>query len=147
MSLQPAGDSLADEKRSAHASIRGYLYQATLGALRWLDLRASEVLVLEGSEDLDRLLLGDDGSVQSVVLEQVKDWKANLGVGDRAMRRTVRLFARTFRELTEKGQRPRFLFTTTAGRRRPRDGRDWLVSWKQHWREPMRSASGTSWPC
>jgi len=35
-------------QRSAHASIRGYLYQASLGVVRWLGPGEGEVLVCEG---------------------------------------------------------------------------------------------------
>jgi hypothetical protein len=45
-------------ERSAHASIRGYLYQACLGVERWLYLEENEALLCEGDEDLDRLVRG-----------------------------------------------------------------------------------------
>ncbi len=38
-------------ERSAHATIRGYLYQTRLGVLRWLDLDDDETLVVEGDEE------------------------------------------------------------------------------------------------
>ena len=47
--------SLRRPERSAHATIRGYLYQTCLGVLRWLDLEDEETLVVEGDEDLDRV--------------------------------------------------------------------------------------------
>ncbi len=35
---------LVRPERSAHAAIRGYLYQTCVGVLRWLDLEKDEVL-------------------------------------------------------------------------------------------------------
>ncbi|MFY9826839.1 MAG: hypothetical protein WAM82_36125 [Thermoanaerobaculia bacterium] len=64
--------------RSAHATIRGYLYQTCLGVLRWLDLQPNEILLCEGDEDLDRFLLGG-GSVS----EQVKARSGKLSTLDR----------------------------------------------------------------
>ena len=53
-------------RRSAHASIRGYLYQALLGVERWLELGsgegpggAADALLCEGDEDLDRVIRGE----------------------------------------------------------------------------------------
>ncbi len=63
----PSAPRLINPKRSAHASIRGYLYQACLGARRWLELEEGQALLCEGDEDLDRLLRGDGR-----ILEQVK---------------------------------------------------------------------------
>jgi hypothetical protein len=72
-------------QRSAHASIRGYLYQALLGVERWLQLgtgdEAAEAILCEGDEDLDRLIR--EGIVSS---EQVKDYSGALGIGDRVVR-------------------------------------------------------------
>ena len=59
---QTGESRLLHPKRSAHATIRGYLYQTCLGVLRWLDLQPDEILLCEGDEDLDRFLLGG-GSV------------------------------------------------------------------------------------
>jgi hypothetical protein len=55
--------NLLDERRSAHASIRGYLYQTCLGVLRWLDLQTDE----SRETKLDRFLLNG-----GAVSEQVK---------------------------------------------------------------------------
>ena len=49
--------SLVQPRRSAPATIYGYLYQTCLGVLRWLNLADNEVLIFEGNEDLDRLIL------------------------------------------------------------------------------------------
>jgi hypothetical protein len=61
----PAIPTLVDPKRSAHATLRGYLYQACLGVVRWLDLADGEALLCEGDEDLDRLLRGGGVSEQA----------------------------------------------------------------------------------
>jgi tetratricopeptide (TPR) repeat protein len=113
-------------ERSAHAAIRGYLYQTCLGVLRWLELDAGEVLVVEGDEDLDRLL--DDGTVG--VSEQVKAYHGRLGVRDRAVRDSLRAFAVTYAALRRRGDDRRFVFTTTAEKRRPARGAlDVVAAW------------------
>ncbi len=40
---------LLNPRRSAHATILGYLYQTCLGVLRWLDLQPDEILLCEPS--------------------------------------------------------------------------------------------------
>ncbi len=69
---------LVRPERSAHAAIRGYLYQTCLGVVRWLDLADDETLVVEGDEDLDRLLRDGTGPRQAGVSEQVKDLGSGL---------------------------------------------------------------------
>jgi tetratricopeptide (TPR) repeat protein len=113
-------------ERSAHAAIRGYLYQTCLGVLRWLELDAGEVLVVEGDEDLDRLL--DDGSAG--VSEQVKAYHGRLGVRDRAVRDSLRAFAVAYAALRRRGDDRRFVFATTAEKRPPGRGRlDVVAAW------------------
>jgi len=113
-------------ERSAHAAIHGYLYQTCLGVLRWLDLGDDETLVVEGDEDLDRLLR--DGTAVS---EQVKAYEGRLGVGDRALRDSLRAFALAYAALRQDGRDRRFVFTTTAEKRRPRrrDDLDVIAAW------------------
>ena len=36
-------------ERSAHATIRGYLYQTCLGVLRWIDLKPGEAYAVKAS--------------------------------------------------------------------------------------------------
>jgi hypothetical protein len=66
--------TLLDPSRAAHASIRGYLYQAWLGVERGLELGDDEVLRCEGDEDLDRLLRDGSGSWS----EQVKAYTGKI---------------------------------------------------------------------
>ncbi|MEE8524151.1 MAG: hypothetical protein V3T72_09495 [Thermoanaerobaculia bacterium] len=119
--------ALVRPERSAHAAIRGYLYQTCLGVLRWLDLGTDEVLVVEGDEDLDRLL--DDGGAAGVS-EQIKAYHGRLGVRDRAVRDSLRAFAVTYAALRKGGGDRRFVFTTTAEKRPPRRGAlDLVAAW------------------
>lgn len=90
---RPSGEdlNLLDPRRSAHASIRGYLYQTCLGVLRWLDLQPNEILLCEGDEDLDRFLLGG-----GAVSEQVKAYTGGLSITDRVVRDSLRNFLRSY---------------------------------------------------
>ncbi len=76
-------------QRSAHASIRGYLYQVCLGVKRWLELEPDQVLLCEGDEDLDRLLLDDSGES---ICEQVKALSGTVNIRDRTVLETLRNF-------------------------------------------------------
>ena len=49
-----------EPQRSAHATIRGYVYQAVLAVKHWLALQPGEILLCEGDEDIDRLLLSGE---------------------------------------------------------------------------------------
>jgi tetratricopeptide (TPR) repeat protein len=120
--------------RSAHATLRGYLYQVCLGVERWLELGDGEVLVCEGDEDLDRRLLGGGG-----VFEQVKDYKGKLGLGDHVVVETLRHFVRSYVALQRGGVLGRYVFTTTAEPRRRRDGLDFdlLQKWRARDRSPQ----------
>lgn len=105
----PSDPILHRPKRSAHASIRGYLYQACLGALRWLELEDGEVLLCEGDEDLDRIFTSGQRT-----LEQVKDISRNLG--KTVVRETLRNFLISWVHLRQQNETDdvRFVFTSTA---------------------------------
>ena len=125
---QTGGSRLLNPKRSAHATIRGYLYQTCLGVLRWLDLQPDEILLCEGDEDLDRFLLGG-GSVS----EQVKAYTGALSLSDRAVLESLDNFLRSYVALRQRGETRRFLFTTTAQEKRTTaKGLDFalLADWK-----------------
>lgn len=122
-----------NSRRSAHATIRGYLYQTCLGVQRWLDLQPDEFLVCEGDEDLDRHLL--DGTVVS---EQVKAYSNRLGLGDQAVLDSLFNFLRTYVALRREGTDRKFIFTTTAEPRKQRNrGLDFDLLEK--WREGVRT--------
>lgn len=127
--LPQIGESrLLNPKRSAHATIRGYLYQTCLGVLRWLDLQPDEILLCEGDEDLDRFLLGG-GSIS----EQVKAYTGALSLSDRAVLESLGNFLRSYVALRKRGETRRFLFTTTAQEKRTTaKGLDFalLADWK-----------------
>ena len=125
----PATLALVDPKRAAHATLRGYLYQACLGVVRWLDLGQDEALLCEGDEDLDRLISGAGG-----VSEQVKAYSGGLGIADRAVVESLRQFLRSYVTLRRRGETRRFLFTTTAFQTRSRKGGldfDLLAKWQE----------------
>lgn len=127
-SAEPGNLNLLDERRSAHASIRGYLYQTCLGVLRWLNLQENEVLLCEGDEDLDRFLLGG-----GAVSEQVKAYTGGLSITDRVVRDSLRNFLRSYVTLRQRGEGRKFVFTTTAAYEKQRRGGldfDLLEAWK-----------------
>ncbi len=113
-----------------HAAIRGYLYQTYIAILRWLDLDDNETLVVEGDEDLKRLLPDGTG-----VSEQVKTHQGRLGVRDRAVRNSLRTFAVAYSALRRNGIDRRFVFTTTAQKRRPHPG---VLDLVEAWHDPGR---------
>jgi hypothetical protein len=123
----------AAHQRSAHASLRGYLYQVCLGVQRWLALTGNEVLICEGDEDLDRRLLGGGGGT----FEQIKDYTGKLGLGDAAVVESLRHFLRGYVDLRRAGRPGRYVFTTTAEPRRRRDGLDFDLL--QKWRDGDRT--------
>jgi hypothetical protein len=65
--------TLLHPERVAAATIRGYLTQAYYAVQCWLDLAPGEVLICEGNEDIDRLLLNGDGLPVKVQQQQIKD--------------------------------------------------------------------------
>jgi len=116
-------------QRSAHASIRGYLYQVCLGAKRWLELTPGEVLLCEGDEDLDRLVLDESGES---ICEQVKALRGTVNVRDRVVLETLRNFVLGYVGRRRNGDRRRFIFTCTAELRPQREselGVDVLHRW------------------
>jgi hypothetical protein len=131
----PAGSNqiLLDERRSAHASIRGYLYQVCLGVLRWLDLKPDEFLLCEGDEDLDRFLLRG-----GAVSEQVKAYTGGLSITGHVVRDTLRKFLRSYVALRRLGENRRFVFTTTAYERKKRAS-DLDLNLLKEWKEGNRS--------
>lgn len=105
---------LVNPRRSAHASIRGYLYQACLSAQRWLELGDDEILICEGDEDIDRLVRGGDDRIGGVsgVSEQAKDYTSKFG--KEAVRDVLAGFAVTYHAVRERGDDRRFRLITTA---------------------------------
>src|SRR5215203_522233 len=125
---------LLNPRRSAHATISGYLYQTCLGVLRWLDLGPNEILLCEGDEDLDRFLLGG-GSIS----EQVKAYTGGLSLSDRAVLESLGNFLRAYAALRRRGETRSFVFTTTAHEKKQRNtglSFDLLEAWKQGTRTP-----------
>ncbi len=100
-------------QRSAHRSIHGYLYQAALGVLRWLSLEDGELLICEGDEDLDRIVLDDAGKADRIC-EQVKAYSDSITMAQESIRDTVGWFVATYAARRERGDTMRFVFTTTA---------------------------------
>lgn len=130
--VTPPLPTLLDEKRSAHATLRGFLYQTCLGVQRWLDLQPGEALLCEGDEDLD--VLG-----RRSVSEQVKAYSGELGLADQTVLKSLRQFLRSYVTLRRRGETRRFLFTTTAQQKRPRRGSlsyNLLVAWQNGERGP-----------
>lgn len=122
---------LVEPSRAAHASLGGYLYQVYLGVERWLDLGPDEVLRCEGDEDLDRLLLDGSGGVS----EQVKALTGKINLRDEVMKGTLRRFVvshHVLRTGTPPDER-RFVFTSTAKRRRQEVDSDLPVDLLEVW--------------
>jgi tetratricopeptide (TPR) repeat protein len=79
--------------RSASDSIRGYIYQADLTIVRWLDLSDNQVLELECGEDIDLVdLVGKDTAEQKRVMEQVKGETKPLSLRSTNIRESLAYF-------------------------------------------------------
>ncbi|MFG0318920.1 MAG: ATP-binding protein, partial [Planctomycetota bacterium JB042] len=95
--------------RSAHASIRGYLFQAWVTVRRWLDLADGERLVCEGAEDID--LVAPDGTL---TFEQVKDYSEKLRLSTRSVKRCLSEYVDAFVAAAGEEREARLVITTTA---------------------------------
>lgn len=108
------------DERSAFASIRGYLYQTVLAAQAWLGLHDDEVLVVEGDEDFDRLLRGEQTSVQVRARDRV--------IGLRSASKALAAFARAY---AARGAVLRFVYVSTETLRSSRRASDLLRLWAE----------------
>lgn len=112
--MKATSDHLLQPQRSAHASIRGYLYQSCLAALRWLRLGRNEIIVFEGNEDIDRFILHRNLSIY----EQTKDLAGPVDIRHESVRQTLNNFLISYVALRPHDENSRFIFTTTAQFRR-----------------------------
>ena len=69
ISSNTPGDLVRNERREAHAPIRGYRFQALYTAFLWCKLSVGQSLELEGSEDTDLI----DTTRNTVTFYQMKD--------------------------------------------------------------------------
>lgn len=130
----PVKPALRKPSRSAHASVRGYFYQAALSVKRWLELEDGESLICEGNEDLDRILLSEDGeSVERRIEEQVKDYSRSLNICNKPISESLENFLSGYVTLRKQGQEGSFVFTTTASRRSRRLGGFEAVDLLEEW--------------
>lgn len=112
---------LLDPRRSAHASINGYNYQMCLSVLRWLQLARNEVIVFEGNEDIDRFRECAIREGNFAIYEQVKHLSGAVGIGDKAVSKTLTNFLTSYVALRQQDDATRFVFVfTTTSRFRPR---------------------------
>src|SRR5262245_55067059 len=125
--MKAASDHLLQPQHSAHAPIRGYLYQSCLSALRWLHLGRNEIIVFEGDEDIDRFILHRN----LAVYEQMKDLTGPIDIRHESVRKTLTNFLISYTALRQHDEESRFIFTTTARfrRRLSASGIDVLADW------------------
>jgi ABC-type cobalamin/Fe3+-siderophores transport system ATPase subunit len=119
--VPPAGDRYAEVpaalgqlNRSANASIRGYLTQVVYTALSWLDLTGDEVLVVEGREDIDKMLLDTDGRIKEVNEVQLKDLSSAVNARSEAVWESIFNFLLSYQYHQGAGRPAKMLFATTA---------------------------------
>ncbi|MFN8546504.1 MAG: hypothetical protein U0527_00660 [Candidatus Eisenbacteria bacterium] len=108
-------DSLAaiqplNPERVAHRSIYGYLYQTALAVKAWIALEDDELLLVEGDEDFDRILLGEAGVER--VATQVKS--SSVDITTAAFRETITNFFLAFTHPDRREQRQKFVLVTAA---------------------------------
>ncbi|UTW51907.1 hypothetical protein KFF05_00440 [bacterium SCSIO 12827] len=99
---------VADSKRQANSSIRGYVYQAYQSILAWIRLGPDEVLYLEGAEDFDV------HSNSHVTATQVKDTRTSGTVTLRSGDVVDAVNHYWEHQENNPSQRVRFRFLTTA---------------------------------
>ncbi|MBI1948539.1 MAG: hypothetical protein HYS27_22825 [Deltaproteobacteria bacterium] len=95
-----------DNKRSADATIKGYLAQALRTIELWLDLKADERLICEGLEDADVV------NSAETLCHQFKELADSQSVYD--LRGVIAHFAQTFVDAAEGKWVARFVFVTPA---------------------------------
>jgi hypothetical protein len=123
---------IMNPERAADATIAGYLYQAMVSVLRWLELGENEVLLCEGDEDADKLIIRDGKLTRSGVSEQMKHYSSRLGPDSESVRTSIKNFLLAFVELDQEGESRKFIFTTTADQANPREGASPLL---ELWRD------------
>lgn len=95
--------------RDATDSIKGYVYQVYQSVLAWINLKESEVLILEGAEDFDV------HETNQVVATQVKDTSSNLTLRSSSVIETLNNFWEHFNKNPTYDVSLRFLATASAG--------------------------------
>lgn len=106
--------ALGQLDRAANASIRGYLTQVVYTALSWLDLTGDEVLVVEGREDVDKILLDPDGRIREVNEVQLKDLSSAVNARSEAVWESIFNFLLSYQYHQGAGRPAKMLFATTA---------------------------------
>ncbi len=103
--------SIRNPLRVASASVRGYWYQLLYSVSTWLELGDNEVLVVEGNEDVDRIV---EGAQPETIEEQLKLRSRPLTSGAEEVKEAVLNFAEGFLQATRNGWRYRAVFRTNA---------------------------------
>jgi hypothetical protein len=98
--------------QDAAPTIRGFRYQIQLTVLRWLDLCAGEILVLECGEDIDRIICAKDRDLALRELEQVKARERAVTLRSPDVVAALANYAGHLK--SNPGAAIRFRFTTTA---------------------------------
>jgi hypothetical protein len=107
----PMRYSIRNPSRVASASLKGYWYQLLYSVSAWLDLSEDEVLVVEGNEDLDRLI---EGAQPETIEEQLKFRSSPLAPSDQGIKDAVLNFAEGLLTATKSGWRYSAMFRTNA---------------------------------
>lgn len=111
---QAIGAALGPLPRSAAASIRGYLTQFVYSALAWCELDENCVIVVEGREDLDQLILNPDGTVRKITEIQIKDLSHPVNARSEPVWRSIFNFLLSYSYHRAGNRQPRMIFATTT---------------------------------
>jgi hypothetical protein len=104
--LQPL---VADPRRQAIPTLRGYVYQVARTVLTWLELPVDEIIVVEGAEDFDRI------TPEEGVVHQVKDLTANVTLRSVDVHKAIENLWIVRRENPTRKVQFRFLTTAQPG--------------------------------
>ena len=109
--LMPMALEIRDPERVAVASIRGYWYQLLHTVRAWLRAGDDHLIIAEGNEDIDHVLLT---TPITVLEEQIKLRKNNVTQGSKAVAETVLHYLSAFVDHSAKGRNFRGILRTNA---------------------------------
>jgi len=103
---------LRRDERVADAAVRGFFAQAIRTARQWVGLTPNEVLICEGNEDADRVVLDENGHIRAVTEFQFKELADRISIRD--VKETLFNFLVAFHEHDVAGRSCRLIFATPA---------------------------------
>ena len=111
-------DFVPGRDQDASPTIRGFKYQIQVTLLRWLNLGADEILILECGEDVDRIVGAKTATDLQRELEQIKALGRNITLRTAGVLAAFANFAAHLKANPKMSLRFRFTSTALPGRER-----------------------------